>query len=190
MSKPLDGTGQKRLHREWRRRTEGRLALLLDSVQTPFNVGAILRTAAAFRVEHLWLSGATESPAHPKTRKTALGTDRYLTWSEVESPAEAADEAREAGYTVVGIELATDARPLFEVDCTRPVCLALGHEERGLSAAALASCDAVAYIPMLGKVGSLNVAAAAAIACYEVRRQEWTAASAVPGDGDRDHVRD
>jgi tRNA (guanosine-2'-O-)-methyltransferase len=178
--KPLDGTGQKRLHREWRRRTEGRLALLLDSVQTPFNVGAILRTAAAFRVEHLWLAGATESPTHPKTHKTALGTERYLTWSELASPVEAAEAARAAGFAVVGIELATDARPLFEIDCTVPVCLALGHEERGLSAAALGACDAVAYIPLLGKVGSLNVAAAAAIACYEVRRQEWVTAGSAP----------
>ena len=45
--KPLGPTDLKRLHREWRRRTEGRVALLLDGVQTPFNVGAILRTAAA-----------------------------------------------------------------------------------------------------------------------------------------------
>ena len=48
----LDGTGMKRLHREWRRRTEGRLALILDGVGNPFNVGSIVRTAAAERVDH------------------------------------------------------------------------------------------------------------------------------------------
>jgi tRNA (guanosine-2'-O-)-methyltransferase len=140
-SRPLDGTGLKRLHRDWRRRTEGRLALLLDSVQTPYNVGAILRTAAAYVVE---------------------------------SPAAAADEARAAGYRVVGIELTDDAVPLHELDATGPICLAVGHEDRGLSAAALGACDAVAYLPMVGKIGSLNVATAAAIAMYEIRRQEWT----------------
>jgi tRNA (guanosine-2'-O-)-methyltransferase len=53
------------------------------------------------------------------------------------------------------------------------VCLALGHEDRGCSAALLAGADAVAYVPQTGKVGSLNVAAAAAIALAEARRREW-----------------
>jgi tRNA (guanosine-2'-O-)-methyltransferase len=176
VSKSLDGTGLKRLHRDWRRRTEGRLALLLDSVATPYNVGAILRTAAAYRVEHLWLAGSSETPRHAKTQKTALGADRYVPWSQVDSPVVAADEARAGGFRIVGIELTDDAVPLHELDVSGAICLALGHEDRGLSAAALAACDAVAYLPMLGKIGSLNVATAAAMAIYEVRRQEWTTA--------------
>ncbi len=83
--KNLDSTGLKRLHREWRRRTDTDVALLLDSVQTPYNVGAILRTAAAYRVSHLWLAGATAAPTHSKTAKTALGTGRYLTWTTTET---------------------------------------------------------------------------------------------------------
>ena len=59
--KQLDGTGLKRLHREWRRRTERRLALILESVESPFNVGSIVRTAAAYRVDRLWLAGSTAS---------------------------------------------------------------------------------------------------------------------------------
>ena len=55
----LRPTDVKRLNREWRRRTEGRLALLLDSVGQPFNVGSIIRTAAAFGVESVWLCGNT-----------------------------------------------------------------------------------------------------------------------------------
>jgi len=172
--KSLDGTGLKRLHRDWRRRTAGRLALILDSVQTPYNVGAILRTAAAYRVEHLWLVGATESPDHAKTRKTSLGAERYVPWTAVDSPTAAVDAAHAAGYRVVGIELADEAQPLHEVDLAGAICLAVGHEDRGLSAALLAACDAVGYLPMLGKIGSLNVATATSIACYEVRRQEWT----------------
>jgi tRNA (guanosine-2'-O-)-methyltransferase len=157
--KPLDGTGLKRLHREWRRRTEGRLALVLDSVQTPYNVGSILRTAAAYRVDQLWLAGSSESPAHAKTQKTALGADRYVPWTVVPSPLDAIAEAKDAGYRVVGIELADRAVPLHELALLKDVCLVLGH---------------VAYLPMLGKIGSLNVATAAALALYEVRRQEWT----------------
>lgn len=172
--KQLDGTGMKRLHREWRRRTEGRLALLLDGVQTPYNVGSILRTAAAYRVDHLWLAGATAPPGHPGVRKTALGTDRYLTWTTVDKAEDAVALAHDDGYAVVGIELADEAVPLHELTLPSDVCLTLGHEDHGLSRGGLAACDHVAYLPQLGKVGSLNVATAAAIAIYEIRRREWT----------------
>jgi tRNA (guanosine-2'-O-)-methyltransferase len=170
----LDGTGQKRLHRAWRRRTEGTMALLLDNVQNPFNVGAILRTAAAFRVEHVWLTGSTEPISHPKAQKTALGADRYLTFTTSDSAEMAVRDAQSKGFQVIGIELADTADPLHEVVLTDRVCIALGHEERGLTMACMNACDSVAFIPMLGKIGSLNVATAAAIACYEVRRHSWS----------------
>jgi tRNA (guanosine-2'-O-)-methyltransferase len=172
--KQLDGTGMKRLHREWRHRTAWRVALVLDGVQTPVNVGSIARTAAAYRVEHLWLAGATPPPTHPGARKTALGTDRYLTWTAVSSGAEAVAAARADGHRVVGLELADIAVPLFDVALGPATCFVLGHENHGLGAATLAACDDVAFVPQVGRVGSLNVAAAAAIALYEARRQEWT----------------
>jgi tRNA (guanosine-2'-O-)-methyltransferase len=172
--KSLDNTGLKRLHRSWRRRTEGSLALILDSVQNPYNVGAIVRTAAAFRVEHVWLSAATEAVSHPKTNKTALGAERFLTFTTCETAEAAIRDAQAKGYLVIGVELADNAVPLHEVVMTDRVCLVLGHEDRGLSAATLAACDAVAFVPMLGKLGSLNVGTAAAIACYEARRRSWT----------------
>jgi tRNA (guanosine-2'-O-)-methyltransferase len=54
------------------------------------------------------------------------------------------------------------------------VCLVVGHEDRGLAASTIAACDVVAYLPLAGRVGSLNVATATALALYEARRQEWT----------------
>ena len=171
--KNLDGTGLKRLHRDWRRRREPEVALLLDSVQTPYNVGAILRTAAAYRVAHLWLAGATAPPTHSKTAKTALGTGRYLTWTVCVDVSDAIDGIRAAGYGLVGVELADEAVPIHEVRLPEKACLALGHEERGLSATTLAACDAVAFIPQRGRVGSLNVATAAGIALYELNRRGW-----------------
>ena len=172
--KNLDPTGLKRLHRDWRRKTTQKISMILDSVQTPYNVGTIIRTSAALGVEHLWLVGSTESPTHNKTNKTALGTQRYVSWTTVEEPAEAVAQAKAAGLVIVGIELADDALPLHEVDLTGDICLVVGHEDRGLSKEILPLCDAVGYIPQTGKVGSLNVGVAASIAIAEARRQGWS----------------
>ena len=180
MSRTLGGTELKRLHRDWRRRTEGRLGLLLDGVQNPFNVGAILRTAAAFSVDHLWLVGAP-SPSDVKVQKTALGSQRFCTWTFHDSSTDAVTAARAAGYRVVGVELAEGARPLHELDLSGAVCLAVGHEDRGLSKELLVACDALGYIPQLGRIGSLNVSTATAIACYEARRATWTSVDGPAG---------
>ncbi|HMC38849.1 MAG TPA: TrmH family RNA methyltransferase [Acidimicrobiales bacterium] len=172
--KQLRPTDLKRLHREWNRRSPGRVALLLEGVQSPYNVGSIVRTAAAYRVEHLYLAGPTASPAAAKAAKVALGTERYLSWSVFEGGPDATDAAREEGYHVIGLELADQAVPLHQVTAGPDVCLVLGNEDHGLTPATLGACDAVAFVPLLGRVGSLNVATAAAIALYELRRKGWT----------------
>jgi tRNA (guanosine-2'-O-)-methyltransferase len=175
VSRQLGMTEVKRLNRTWRRRTEAGVSLLLDSVGQPFNVGSILRTAAAFGVEHVWLCGDTAQPGHPSARKTSLGTDRLLSFEYPQTAALGAQAARAAGYRVVAVELAGDAVPLHAADLSGDVCLALGNEDHGCSAGLLAEADLVAYIPQVGRVGSLNVAAAAAIALAEARRHEWAA---------------
>jgi tRNA (guanosine-2'-O-)-methyltransferase len=169
----LGPTDVKRLNRLWRQRTGARICLLLDSVSQPFNLGSIIRTAAALGVDHLWLCGDSATPEHPSARKTALGTERYLSWEQVSDAAAAAAAAAAAGLRVIAIELAQDAMPLHEAPLDGDLCLALGHEDRGCSPALLAAADVVAYVPQTGRVGSLNVAAAAAIALAEARRREW-----------------
>lgn len=174
MNRRLGSTDLKRLHRGWRRRASGRPALLLDSVATPANVGAILRTAAAFRAEDVFLCGQTPDPDVGGVRKTALGSQRFLSLHRFDGPDEAMAGVTEAGYRLVAVELAHGARPIHEADLTGPVCLALGHEERGVSDPILDRAEQIVFIPQLGRIGSLNVAAAAAIALHEVRRQGWT----------------
>jgi tRNA (guanosine-2'-O-)-methyltransferase len=171
----LDPTGAKRLHREWRRRTLGRIALVLDGVTTTWNVGGIVRTAAAFRVEQLWVSGNSTSPDHPKVRRVALGAERYVSTTEAPTAVDAIEAAREGGYRIIGLELASNATPLHEVPLTEATCIVVGHEDRGLSRSTLTACDHVAFVPQLGRVGSLNVASATAVAVYEIRRREWAA---------------
>ncbi len=163
----------KRLNREWRRVSETRLALLLDSVGQPFNVGSIVRSAAAFGAEHLWLCGSTAPLSHPGVGKTALGTQRLVQASTEASAVAAAKAASAAGLRVVAIELASGAVPLHEAPLDGDVCLAVGNEDHGCSAALLAAADVVAYIPQPGRVGSLNVAVAAAVAMAEARRRAW-----------------
>jgi tRNA (guanosine-2'-O-)-methyltransferase len=172
--KQLGPTDLKRLHRDWNRRATARIALLLDGVGSPWNVGSIVRTAAALRVEHIYLAAGALSPAHPKAGRTSMGTERYLEWTTLARGSDAVDAARADGYRVVGLELADEAVPLHELVIAGDVCLAVGHEDHGLSAATLEACDDVTFVPQLGRVGSLNVATATAMALYELRRRDWT----------------
>jgi tRNA (guanosine-2'-O-)-methyltransferase len=176
MTRNLNPTELKRLHRDWRRRTDRKLALLIEDVQQPFNLGAISRSAAAYRVDHLWLVGAAgEEFGNAKVNKTALGSQRYLTWTKCDDVQDAITRVRKDGYDLVGVELADGGTPLFEVELGAAVCLAIGHEDRGLSTRCLEACDRVAFLPLAGRIGSLNVATATSIALYEARRQEWVA---------------
>lgn len=147
--------------------------MALDDVQGPFNVGAIVRTAAAERLDHLWLAGATPPPTSAKVQRTAMGCDRLVEWSHEATVEAALAAASQRAMTIVGVELAHGAVPIFDLDLTGPICLVVGHEDRGLSASALAGCHQIGFVPQLGRVGSLNVAQAASIAIYEARRQVW-----------------
>jgi tRNA (guanosine-2'-O-)-methyltransferase len=169
----LGPTDIKRLNRSWRQRADARVGVLLDSVGQPFNVGSIIRTAAAFGAGQIWLCGGTAAPEHPQALRTALGTGRFVEFEREPDPAKGVAAAAQAGLRVIAIELAAGAVPLHEAPLDGDVCLALGNEDHGCSAALLAAADVVAYIPQLGRVGSLNVAAAAAIALADARRRQW-----------------
>lgn len=172
--KSLGDTGIKRLNRSWRHRTARPLSVVLCGLSNPYNVGGVLRTAAAFGVDTVYLTGATPGPEHPGVAKTALGTDRALAVHRLAGPKDAVAAARTSGAAVVAVELADTARPVFEPLPAGPLCLVFGSEGHGLPPAVLASCDETRYVPLPGRVASLNVAAAAALAVYECRRQEWT----------------
>jgi tRNA (guanosine-2'-O-)-methyltransferase len=178
VTRQLGQTEVKRLNRSWRQSTQARICLLLDSVSQPFNVGSIIRTAAAFGVEHIWLCGDSADPNHPSARKTALGTSRLLSFEQAGGAAAAAGAVKSAGLRLVVVELADGAVPLHDAEIGGDVCLALGNEDRGCSPALLTAADQIAYIPQVGRVGSLNVSAAAAIVLAEARRREWGVNSA------------
>jgi tRNA (guanosine-2'-O-)-methyltransferase len=173
--KPLSATELKRLHRSWRKRTDQQLAMILDGVQQPFNLGGILRSAAAYGVTDLWLVPPMADPGDKKVQITAKGCDRFLRIQVANSGAQAAKVAKAAGYRVVAIELVDHAVPLFAADLgDEPVALVMGHEERGVHRDTLDAADLVAFLPLVGNIGSLNVGHAAAVALSEVRRQGWS----------------
>lgn len=163
----------KRLNRNWRRVTAFRLGLVLDGVVSPFNVGSILRSAAVLDVERVWLGGASATPHHPAVRKVSMGTERLLAWHEGLTTLEAVAAARAEGLRPVALELCEGADPLHLGPLAGDLCLVVGNEDKGLSPAVLAACDAAVYLPQPGKVGSLNVAVATGIALAECRRREW-----------------
>jgi len=173
-ARPLGQTDLKRLHRAWRRRTHRRLGVILDGVMTPVNVGSITRLAAAYGVERMWLAGATAAVGHPGAQKTALHTERFVDIVDGITGPAAVSEARAQGFQIVALELADGAVPLFEAELSADVCLVAGHEDHGVSAGVLAACDLLAYLPLVGRVASLNVATAAGVALAELRRQEWS----------------
>lgn len=171
----LRPTDLKRLHRSWRQRTPHRLAVGLDDVMGPFNVGAVLRSAAAYRAEVMWITDAGTGAEHPKVGRTALGSERFIDVRRAAGPGELLAEARQEGFRVIAVELAEGAQPLHELDLATDVCLVIGNEDHGVHREVLADADAIGYLPQLGKVGSLNVATAASIAMYEWARQQWAA---------------
>lgn len=183
MSTQLRSTDVKRLNRQWRRRTTGRAALLIESVTQPFNLGSILRSAAVLGVSEVWLTGNTAEVTHPGVGKSALGSERKLTVHRG-ATREAVTAATEAGYRVAALELTEDAQPVHEAALDTDVCLAVGAEDHGCSPTLLAAVDMVTYIPQLGRVGSLNVAVATAVALTEIRRRDWTGAIAAPHSHD------
>ena len=143
----------------------------LDGVTDPRNLGAILRTADA--------AGATGAvvPRHraaritPTVAKAAAGALEHLPIAAVGGIAGALDRARRAGVWTVGLD-ADGETTLFDLPVAeQPLVLVFGAEGSGLSRLARARCDVVARIPMRGALESLNVAAAAALACYEVARR-------------------
>ncbi len=170
----LTGTELKRLHRHWRREDPAPLSLLLEGLGGPFNLGAILRTAAAYRVKHLHLAAMQIDPGATNVGKTALGADRYVPWTAHDDLDTAIATARSDGQEIVGLELAEGAEPMHEAAFDKPLCLVIGHEDRGLSKSALAHCDRAVFLPQLGRIGSLNVATATSIALWEIRRRGFS----------------
>jgi tRNA G18 (ribose-2'-O)-methylase SpoU len=166
------------LHRETRHTVPGLLAasrrlVVTEDVVDHANLGAIARSAAALGWDGLVLSPRCADPLYRRAVKTSMGAVLSLPWARLDDWADAIPMIRAAGFTVAALSLAPGAADLaaFAAEVrTRPRKLAilLGTEGHGLSARWTEAADLALVIPMAAGIDSLNVAAAAAVACYEL----------------------
>jgi len=143
----------------------------LDGVTDPGNLGAVLRTALAAGATGAVLPRHRAALLTPAATKAAAGAVEHLPIALVGGVATALEQAARAGVWAVGLDAHGEGliSELAVVD--RPLVLVLGAEGTGLARLVRKRCDVIARIPMTGPIESLNVAAAAAVACFEVARQ-------------------
>ncbi len=143
-----------------------------DGVTDPGNLGALLRSASCAGATGVVLPRHRAVHITPTVAKAAAGAIEHLPMALVGGVPNALAHLRELGVWVVGLDMIAD-QTLFELGpvAQEPIALVFGAEGRGLSRLARQRCDVVVRIPLLGPLESLNVAAAGALACYEVARQ-------------------
>jgi 23S rRNA (guanosine2251-2'-O)-methyltransferase len=145
--------------------------LALDGITDPHNLGAVLRTAESAGVTGIVLPRHRAAHVTPTVAKAAAGAIEYLPMAVVPGLPAALAYLKGQGVWTVGLDAEAEAS-LFELEvATEPVALVLGAEGSGLSRLVRQRCDVVVSIPQLGAIDSLNVSAAAALACYEVARR-------------------
>ena len=168
--KPLSGVELKRFLRKYRRENppDREVALLLQSVEYPYNVGAIFRLAEGAGISELILSGLTPRPPNPTIEKVGRYKNRRVPWTYIPDPLAAIGNLTDAGYSIVALELTSSAVPYFEYDYPEKVCLVVGHEDHGVTKSTLAKCDGAVFVPMYGKGRSHNVHTALSIVLYHV----------------------
>jgi 23S rRNA (guanosine2251-2'-O)-methyltransferase len=150
------------------------LLVILDGVEDPHNLGAIIRTAhaagaAAVVVPERRAAGLTETVA-----KAAAGALEHLPVARVGNLTQALEQLKRRGYWIYGLDERGDRR-YDQVDYAAPTALVLGGEGKGLHQLVRQHCDFVVRIPLAGKISSLNVSVAAGIVLFEWKRRKGPA---------------
>ncbi len=144
----------------------------LDGVSDPHNLGAVARAAETAGCSGLVLPRRRGAHVTPVVTKAAAGALEYLPIAIASGIPTALEHARRAGCWTIGLDAAAGNRTLFDLDLAdQPLMLVLGSEGRGLARLTSARCDVLVSIPMRGEIASLNVSAAAALACHEIARR-------------------
>ena len=154
------------------------LVVVLDGVEDPQNVGAILRTVDAAGGTGVVRQTRRAAPLDGAAAKASAGAVHHVRVADVVNIARSLDELKELGLWIMGLD-AGSKTTYYDLDLSIPIALVVGAEGHGLRRLVRERCDFVAAIPMAGHVGSLNVSAATAIVLYEAVRQRRVKGSVV-----------
>ena len=144
------------------------LTVVLDDVRSMHNVGSVLRTSDAFRVEEVVLCGITGTPPHPEIHKTELGAEDSVSWRHCASALQAVGELRARGAVVLSVEQAEGSTmlPSFHAERGKHYAIVLGNEVKGVHQEVIDASDGCLEIPQLGTKHSMNVSVTAGIVIY------------------------
>ncbi len=147
------------------------IILILDSIQDPHNVGAILRTAECCGIKSIITTLHNSAPINETVIKTSAGAIEYLKICQVHNLANTIDELKNNGFWIIGSYLG-NSKNYLEIDYRIPLAFIVGNEEKGIRKLTADKCDFLAHLPMYGKIQSLNVSVATGIFLYEIIRQQ------------------
>ena len=147
------------------------IIIVLDNIRSLSNVGAVFRTADAFRIEGLYLCGITACPPHREIHKTALGADETVKWQYFETTEEACKALKEKGFNIFAVEQIEGSQMLQNFKFEPNTALIMGNEVEGVSEEVLPYCDGALELPQEGTKHSLNVSVCAGIVMWKVFEQ-------------------
>ncbi|MDP3848926.1 MAG: 23S rRNA (guanosine(2251)-2'-O)-methyltransferase RlmB [Luteolibacter sp.] len=148
--------------------------LILDCVQDPHNLGAILRTADAAGV-HAVVAPKDKAVGITETvRRVSVGAADHVPFAQVTNLARTMEKLKAAGIWLVGTSDHATSKSIYELDLRGPLALVMGAEEKGMRRLTEENCDFLASIPMAGKVECLNVSVASGVCLFEAVRQRKT----------------
>ncbi len=147
------------------------LLLLLDHVQDPQNLGALLRTAEAAGVDGVVLPDRRAAGVTPAAVRASAGAAEHVRVAQITNLVQTMVRLKADGIWMAGLEATPGAQLYTEADLSGPLGVVIGSEGQGLARLVRESCDYLIRVPMLGQVESLNAAVAGAIAVFEARRQ-------------------
>lgn len=145
--------------------------LLLDEIEDPGNLGAILRTAAAAGIQAVLVPKHRQAPVNATVYKTSAGTAGRIPIVRVGNLNQAILKLKEEGFWIAGLDMEGDQK-LWDLQVDRALAFVIGNEGKGIRKKTLEHCDYKFKIPMENQVESLNASVSAALMCYEWRRKK------------------
>jgi 23S rRNA (guanosine2251-2'-O)-methyltransferase len=142
---------------------------VLENIRSAYNVGSVFRTADAFLIESIYITGYTAKPPHKEITKTALGAQETVDWKFFETTKSAIEDLKKNGYKVYAVEQVTDSISLenFSDLNVEKIAFIFGNEVSGVEHQTISFCDGCVEIPQFGMKHSLNISVAAGIVLWE-----------------------